>query len=61
MLIYGFSNFRRGDDENQQAPLKNPLHVSIGSINRASSKEDEGIINLIQAIDRRNFLSNGVD
>jgi hypothetical protein len=24
-------------------------------------KEDEGIINLIQVIDGRNFLSNGVD
>jgi len=24
-------------------------------------KEDEGIINLIQAIDGHNFLSNGVD
>jgi hypothetical protein len=24
-------------------------------------KEDEGVINLIQTIDGRNFLSNGVD
>jgi hypothetical protein len=24
-------------------------------------KDDEGVINLIQAIDGRNFLSNGVD
>ena len=66
-------------DENQQAPLKDPLHVPIGSITRAKSKkikealngliqeiwvdsntgysklslkEDEGVINLIQVIDR---------
>jgi hypothetical protein len=65
-------------DENQQAPLKDPLHVPIGPITRARSKkikealngliqniwadsttghsklgpnEDEGVINLIQAID----------
>jgi hypothetical protein len=24
-------------------------------------KEDEGVVNLIQAIDGRNFFSNGVD
>ena len=65
-------------DENQQAPLKDPLHVPIGLITRARSKkikeafsgriqdiqvdsttrhsklgpkEDEGVINLIQATD----------
>jgi hypothetical protein len=78
----------RGNDENQQAPLKNPLHVPVGPITRARSKkikkalngliqevrgdsktghsklgpkEDEGVVNLIQAIDGCNFLSNGVD
>jgi hypothetical protein len=71
----------RGNDENQQASLKDPLHVPVGPITRARSKmikealsrliqeiwvgsktghskfgpkEDEGVINLIQAI-------NGVD
>ena len=65
-------------DENQQAPLKDPLHVPVGPITRARSKkikevlngliqdiwadstmghsklgpkEDEGVINLIQAAD----------
>ena len=65
-------------DENQQALLKDPLHVPVGPISRARSKminealsglieeiwasskmshsnlgpkEDEGVINLIQAID----------
>jgi hypothetical protein len=65
-------------DENQQAPLKDPLHVPVGPITRArskkikealngpiqdisadsttghsmpGSKEDEGVINLIQATD----------
>jgi hypothetical protein len=69
----------RGNDENQQALLKDPLHVPVGPITRARSKkikealngliqdiwvdsttrhsklgpkEDEGDINLIQAIDR---------
>jgi hypothetical protein len=68
----------RENDENQQAPLKDPLHVPVGPITRARSKkikealngliqdiwvdsttgysklgpkEDEGIINLIQATD----------
>ena len=68
-------------DENQQASLKDPLHVPVGPITRARSKkikealngliqdiwadstmghsklgpkEDEGVINLIQA-------TNGVD
>uniref|UniRef100_A0A2N9I0N6 Reverse transcriptase n=1 Tax=Fagus sylvatica TaxID=28930 RepID=A0A2N9I0N6_FAGSY len=71
----------RGNDENQQAPLKDPLHVPVGPITRARSKkikealngliqdiwadstmghsklgpkEDEGVINLIQA-------TNGAD
>uniref|UniRef100_A0A2N9J8I5 Integrase catalytic domain-containing protein n=1 Tax=Fagus sylvatica TaxID=28930 RepID=A0A2N9J8I5_FAGSY len=71
----------RGSDENQQALLKDPLHVPVGPITRARSKkikealngliqdiwadsttghsklgpkEDEGIINLIQA-------TNGAD
>jgi hypothetical protein len=75
-------------DENQQAPLDDPLHIPIGPITRARSKkikealngliqeicgdskmghsklgpkEDEGVVNLIQAIDGRNFLSNVVD
>ena len=66
------------DDENQQALLKDPLHVPVGPITRARSKkikealnrliqdiwadsttghsklgpkEDEGVINLIQAAD----------
>uniref|UniRef100_A0A2N9GPS7 Reverse transcriptase domain-containing protein n=1 Tax=Fagus sylvatica TaxID=28930 RepID=A0A2N9GPS7_FAGSY len=68
----------RGNDENQQAQLKDPLHVPVGPITRARSKkikealngliqdiwadsttghsklgpkEDEGVINLIQATD----------
>uniref|UniRef100_A0A2N9I7E9 RNA-directed DNA polymerase n=1 Tax=Fagus sylvatica TaxID=28930 RepID=A0A2N9I7E9_FAGSY len=68
----------RGNDENQQALLKDPLHVPVGPITRARSKkikealngliqdiwadsptghsklgpkEDEGVINLIQATD----------
>jgi hypothetical protein len=28
---------------------------------KLGQKEDEGVINLIKAIDGRNFLSNGVD
>ena len=43
----------RSNDKNQQAPLKDPLHVPVGPITRArSKKKDEGVINLIQAIDR---------
>ena len=69
---------RRGNDENQQELLKDPLHVPVGPITRARSKkikaalngliqdiwadsttghsklgpkEDEGVINLIQAAD----------
>ena len=69
---------RGGNDENQQAPVKDPLHVPVGPITRARSKkikevlngliqdiwddskmghsklgpkEDEGVINLIQATD----------
>jgi hypothetical protein len=69
----------RGNDENQQALLKDPLHVPVGPITRArfkqikealngliqdiwadstmghsklGPKEDEGVINLIQATDR---------
>ena len=68
----------RGNDENQQAPLKDPLYVPVGPITRVRSKkikealngliqeiwadsktghsklgpkEDEGVINLIQATD----------
>jgi len=68
----------RGNDENQHAPLKDPLHVPVVPITRArfkkikevlnglipeiwddsktghstlGPKEDEGVINLIQAID----------
>jgi hypothetical protein len=68
----------RGNDENQQAPLKDPLHVPVEPITRARSKkikealnrliqdiwadstmghsklspkEDEAVINLIQATD----------
>ena len=68
-----------GSDENQQAPLKDPLHVLVRPITRARSKkikealngliqdiwadaktrhsklgpkEDEDVINLIQAIDK---------
>jgi hypothetical protein len=71
----------RGNDENQQALLKDPLHVPVGPITRARSKkikealngliqdiwadsttghsklgpkEDEGVINLIQATDGAN-------
>jgi len=72
------------NDENQQAPLKDPLHVPVGPITRARSKkikealngliqeiwgdpktrhsklgpkEDECVINLIQAIDGCNSLA----
>ena len=75
----GHDKFEPGFDENQQAPLKNTLHVPVGPIIRArskkikealngliqeiwadsktrhskhGSKEDEGVINLIQVIDR---------
>ena len=71
-------NFAQFCDENQQALLKDPLHVPVGPITRARSKkvkevlngliqdiwadsttghsklgpkEDEGVINLIQAAD----------
>ena len=71
----------RVHDENQQAPLKDPLHVPVRPITRARSKkikealngliqdiwadsttghsklgpkEDEGVINLIQATDGAN-------
>ena len=70
--------FERQNDENQQASLRDPLHVSVGPITRVRSKminealsgliqeiwassktrhsmfgpkEDEDVINLIQAID----------
>jgi hypothetical protein len=73
-----FHSVPRVTDENQQAPLKDPLHVPIRPITRARSKkikealngliqdiwadsttghsklgpkEDEGVINLIQATD----------
>jgi hypothetical protein len=72
----------RGNDKNQQALLKDPLHVLVGPITRARSKmikealseliqeilvgskmghskcgpkEDECVINLIQAIDGSDF------
>ena len=75
----GVINLIQANDENQQAPLKDPLHVPVGPITRARSKkikealngliqdiwansttghsklspkEDEGVINLIQVIDR---------
>ena len=75
----GVINLIQANDENQQAPLKDPLHVPVGPITRAKSKkikealngliqdiwansttghsklspkEDEGVINLIQVIDR---------
>ena len=75
----GHDKFVPGFNENQQAPLKGPLHVPVGPIIRARSKkiketlngliqeiwddskmrhsmlgpkEDEGVINLIQVIDR---------
>ena len=75
----GHDKFVPGFDENQQAPLKGPLHVPVGPIIKARSKkiketlnvliqeiwddsktrhsmlgpkEDEGVINLIQVIDR---------
>jgi hypothetical protein len=75
-------------NENQQAPLKDPLHVPVGPITTTRSKkikeayngliqeiwgdskmghsklgpnEDESVINLIQPIDGRNFLSICLD
>ena len=65
-------DFGRPYDQNQQAPLKDPLYVPVRHITRPRSKkikevlngliltqdipsfpkEDEGVINLIQAIDR---------
>jgi hypothetical protein len=39
----------RGNDENQQAPLKDPLHVPVGLITRARSKKIKQALNgLIQ-------------
>ena len=76
------TNFTIFFDENQQAPLKDPLHIPVRPITRARSKkikkalngliqeiwvdakmghsklgpkEDEGVINLIQVIDRANL------
>ena len=41
----------RGNDENQQAPLKDPLHVPVGPITRARSKKIKEALNgLIQEI-----------
>ena len=41
----------RGNDENQQAPLKDPLHVPVGPITRARSKKIKVALNgLIQEI-----------
>uniref|UniRef100_A0A2N9H5G6 Tf2-1-like SH3-like domain-containing protein n=1 Tax=Fagus sylvatica TaxID=28930 RepID=A0A2N9H5G6_FAGSY len=41
----------RGNDENQQAPLKDPLHVPVGPITRARSKKIKEAFNgLIQDI-----------
>ena len=41
----------RGNDENQQAPLKDPLHVLVGPITRARSKKiREALHGLIQEI-----------
>jgi hypothetical protein len=41
----------RGNDENQQAPLKDPLHVPVGPIIRARSKKIKEALNgLIQDI-----------
>ena len=38
-------------DKNQQAPLKDPLHVSVGPITRARSKKIKEALNgLIQEI-----------
>jgi hypothetical protein len=77
----------RGNDENQQVSLKDPLHILVGPITRVKSKmiqeiwagskmgyskfgskEDESVINLIQAINggrscliEYNFLSNCMD
>ena len=75
----GHDKFEPGFDENQQAPLKDPLRVPVGPIIRIRSKkikealngliqeiwdnsktrhsklgpkEDEGVVNLIQVIDR---------
>lgn len=60
---FHFMNFLRGNefyfistrhtlyDENQQTPLKNPLHVPIGSITRARFKKIKEALNrLIQEI-----------
>ena len=35
----------RGNDENQQAPLKDPLHVPIGFITKARSKKIKEALN----------------
>ena len=75
----GHDKFEPRFDENQQTPLKGPLHVPVGPITKAKSKkmkealngliqeiwddskmrhsklgskEDEGVINIIQVIDR---------
>ena len=40
----------RGNDKNQQAPLKDSLHVPIGPINRARFKKIKALNGLIQKI-----------
>jgi hypothetical protein len=89
-LLYFFriSVYHSSFNENQQAPLNDPLDVPVGPIIRVRSKKikealngliqeilgdsktgysklslkkNEGIINLIQAFDGRNLLSNDVD
>ena len=47
----GHDKFELGFDENQQAPLKGPLHVPVGPITRARSKKIKEALNgLIQEI-----------
>jgi hypothetical protein len=32
---------KRGNDENQQIPLKDPFHVPVGTITRSKIQEDQ--------------------
>ena len=41
----GHDKFVPGFDENQQAPLKGPLHVPVGPIIRARSKKIKEALN----------------
>jgi hypothetical protein len=45
VTIRGRILLKRGNDENQQVPLKDPLHVLVGTITRARSKKIKEALN----------------